>query len=48
MTILGSASLPSSIGLIFNVASGLVAGQGPILKDVGTNANGRIQLSAEL
>ena len=48
ITLLGSASLPSSIGLILTVSSGLTAGQGTVLKDVGANANGRIQLSAEL
>jgi hypothetical protein len=48
ITLLGGASLPSSIGLILTVSSGLTAGQGTVLKDIGTNASGRIQISAEL
>jgi len=47
IALLGGASLPSSIGLILN-ASGVTAGQGTVLKDIGTNASGRIQISAEL
>ena len=47
IALLGGSSLPSSIGLILN-ASGITAGQGTLLKDIGNNASGRIQLSAEL
>ena len=48
ITLLSISSMPSSIALIFTVASGLTAGQGTVVKDAGTSASGRIQLSAEL
>lgn len=48
VTLLSSSTIASSIGLIFNVASGLTAGQGTVVKDNGTSASGRIQLNAEL
>jgi len=48
ITLLSISSMPSSIALIFTVASGLTAGQGTVVKDAGTSSSGRIQLSAEL
>jgi len=48
ITLLSISSMPSSIALIFTVASGLTAGQGTVVKDAGTSTSGRIQLSAEL